>query len=118
MVRKLFTIIKAIEIIDAMRHVNNLLIIPLFFVCSMKTFAFNRDSVMTVILDLLDKKHCYEVSLNPNVIKHSSESKPYNDVFLIDKTKCVNPVISSSNYKNAISGIKSIKIYYCLLTKS
>ena len=50
-----------------MKYTKILLIIPLFFVCSMRTIALNRDSVMTVILDLLDKKHCYEVSLNPNV---------------------------------------------------
>ncbi len=107
MVRRLFTII--IEIIDAMIHVKSLLIIPLFFVCSMKTFAFNRDSVITVILDLLDKKHCYEISLNPNVKKYSSESKPFKDVVLIDKSKCKNTIIASSNYENAISGIKSNK---------
>lgn len=75
----------------------------------MRTIALNRDSVMTVILDLLDKKHCYEVSLNPNALEYSSESKPYNDVFLTDKTKCKNPIIAFSNYENAISGIKSNK---------
>jgi len=64
---------------------------------------------MTVILDLLDKKHCYEVSLNPNVINLSSHSKPYNDVFLTNKTNCKNTIIAFSNYENAISGIKSNK---------
>lgn len=92
-----------------MKYTKILLIISLFFVCSMKTSAFNRDSVMTAILDLLDKKHCYEVSLNPNVIKYSSESKPYNHLFLTDKTKCKNSIIAFSNYENAISGIKSNK---------
>ena len=92
-----------------MKYTKILLIIPLFFVCSMRTIALNRDSVMTVILDLLDKKHCYEVSLNPNVLEYSSESKPYNDVFLTDKTKCKNSIIAFSNYENAISGIKSNK---------
>lgn len=92
-----------------MKHVKFFLLIPLLFVCSMKTFAINRDSVMTVILDLLDKKHCYEASLNPNVINLSSQSKPYNDVFLTNKTKCKNTIIAFSNYENAISGIKSNK---------
>jgi len=92
-----------------MKHSKFFLLIPLLFVCSMKTFATNRDSVMTVILDLLDKKHCYEVSLNPNVINLSSHSKPYNDVFLTNKTKCKNTIIAFSNYENAISGIKSNK---------
>ena len=90
-----------------MKHIKFFLLIPLLFVCSVKTFATNRDSVMTVILDLLDKKHCYEVSLNPNVINLSSQSKPYNDVFLTNKTKCKNTIIAFSNYENAISGIKS-----------
>lgn len=94
-----------------MKHINFFLVIPLLFVCSMKTFATNRDSVMTVILDLLDKKHCYEASLNPKAINLSSSSlsKPYNDVFLTDKTKCKNIIIAFSNYENAISGIKSNK---------
>lgn len=103
----LFTIKEVIEIIDIMKHIKILLVIPLFFVCSIRTCAINRDSVMTVILDLLDRKYCYEVSLNPNVLKYSSESKPFKDVFLIDKTKCKNTLISFSNYENAISSIKS-----------
>jgi hypothetical protein len=98
-----------------MKQIKFLLVIPLFFVCSIRTFAINRDSVMTVILDLLDKKHCYEASLNPNVISLSSQSKPVGDVFLIDKTKCKNTIITSSNYENAISDIKSNKnILLCI----
>lgn len=104
-----FFIIKVIEIIDAMKYIKIILVIPLFFICSMRTFAINKDSVVTVILDLLDKKHCYEVSLNTKVIKYSSESKPFKDVFLIDKTKCENTLIALSNYENAISIIKSDK---------
>lgn len=92
-----------------MKPIKFLQVALLFFVFPIQLFATNKDSAMVSIIDLLDKKHCYEVSLNPNMLKYSSDSKPLKDVFLIDKTKCENVLDAFSNYKEAVSNIKSDK---------